>query len=98
MAKLTAKEEAAKKTKQIASEWQTFSKTAAYKEFREYIELQDYCAIMAAKGPVMPFNEEGDSEFVFDKEKAASLLQRSVGYDIVVSYVDGYVNNLTLSA
>ncbi len=87
-----AETEEARRQRMIAEQWITFSKTQAYKEFRDYIALQDHFAIMGAKGPVMPFGGEDDQQFVFDGEKAASLLQRSVGYDIVTTYVDGYVN------
>ena len=96
MAQLTPKQESIKRQDMIRNEWEGFSKTAAYKEFMEYIELQDYFAVMAAKGPVMPFDEEKGTDFIFDNQKSANLLQRSVGYDIVKAYVYGYVNPTTL--
>lgn len=79
----------------VAKQWQTFSKTLAYKKLLEYIEFQDYAAIQMAKGPVLTFNEEGTEQVSFDPQKAAGLLQRSVGYDIVKTYVEGYVNFTT---
>jgi len=82
-------------TAQIAAQWKTFSKTAAFKQFIDYIDFQDQMAIMAAKGPVMTFNEESGQEIAFNRELAASLLQRSVGYDIVKTYVEGYVEYTT---
>jgi len=82
-------------TAQIAAQWKTFSKTAAFKQFIDYIDFQDQMAIMAAKGPVMTFNEESGQEIAFNRELAASLLQRSVGYDIVQTYVEGYVEYTT---
>lgn len=85
-------EEQIKRNKQIAAQWKTFSKTEAYKELMDYIELQDYLAVTAAKGPVMPFGGKDGEELVFDVEKSTFLLQRSVGYDIVKEYVEGFVN------
>ena len=87
------KQEAAKrKVETITKQWQEFSKTLAFQEFTDYMEYQDYAAIQAAKGPVYTFTEDGNEDFVFDREKAASLLQRSVMCDIVTTYVNGYVN------
>lgn len=88
---LTSAEENA----QVARQWQTFSKTLAYKKLLEYIEFQDYAAIAGAKGPILTFSEEGGEQINFDPQKAAALLQRSVGYDIVKTYVEGYVNFTT---
>ncbi len=89
------KEETAKRVRLISNEWRAFSKTSAYKEFIEYIELQDYLAIQAAKGPVNTFIGKDGEEVAFDLQKTAPLLQRSVGYDIVKTYVEGYVNITT---
>lgn len=85
-------QEAVKHQKLISNEWRDFSKTAAFKEFMDYIELQDYLSVKAAKGPINTFDEEDAAKLIFDNEKAANLLQRSVAYDIVKLYVDGYVN------
>lgn len=91
-----SKDESAKLQAQVTKQWQEFSKTEAYKQYREYIEFQDYMAITAAKGPINTFNETSGEQLNFDAEKGAALLQRSVGYDIVNLYVDGYVNPTTL--
>ena len=85
----------AEENKQVANQWKTFSKTLAYKKFLEYIEFQDYAAVTSAKGPILTFDDESGEQLGFDREKAASLLQRSVGYDIVKTYVEGYVNFTT---
>lgn len=85
-------------TQQIAGQWKTFSRTAAYKQFMDYIEFQDSMAVMAAKGPIMTFDDESGQEVSFNRELAASLLQRSVGYDIVKTYVEGYVDYTTPEA
>lgn len=79
----------------ITTQWKEFSKTEAYQQFVEYVDMQDYFAILAAKGPVETFNESDGQQINFDREKAAALLQRSVGYDIVKMYVEGYVNSTT---
>lgn len=79
----------------IIAQWKTFSQTEAFAEFMEYIDLQDYLAIQAAKGPVMIFDDESGAQLNFDPQNAANLLQRSVAYDIVKSYVDGHVNSTT---
>ena len=84
-------------TQQIAAQWKTFSRTAAFKQFMEYIEFQDAMAIIGAKGPINTFDEDSGKEIAFNRELAASLLQRSVGYDIVKTYVEGYVNLTTPS-
>lgn len=80
----------------ITAQWREFSKTEAYTELIDYIEMQDYFAVLAAKGPITTFSEEDGSQVKFDRENAAALLQRSVGYDIVKTYVEGYVNPTTL--
>lgn len=89
-------EESAKVQALITNQWKAFAKTEAYKQFRDYIDMQDYFATTAAKGPINTFEAQGGEQIDFDPIKAANLLQRSVGYDIVKLYVDGYVNPDTL--
>lgn len=79
----------------ITNQWKEFSKKEAFKEFMEYIELQNYFAITGAKGPINTFEGQEGAEVNFDPIKSSSLLQRSVGYDIVKLYVEGYVNPTT---
>lgn len=86
------KETLQKEVKLVANEWKEFTKTTAYRKLIEFIEFQDYAAITSAKGPIVTFNEEDGSQINFDPVKSASLLQRSVGYDIIKSYIEGYVN------
>ena len=76
----------------ITNQWREFSKTEAYKQFIDYIDMQDYFAISAAKGPVETFYETEGEKIAFNRENASCLLQRSVGYDIVKMYVEGYTN------
>ena len=86
-------EDSAKRQVLITNQWKQFEKTEAYKEFREYIDLQDYLAVTGAKGPINTFEGDDGGEVKFDPVKSSSLLQRSVGYDIVKIYVDGYLNS-----
>ncbi len=89
------KETSQNENRLVANEWKEFSKTTAYRKLMEYIEFQDYMAVQAAKGPVLTFDDESGTQVGFDRENAASLLQRSVGYDIIKTYVEGYVNFTT---
>ncbi len=79
----------------VANEWKAFAKTTAYRKLMEYIEFQDYAAVQSAKGPILTFNEYDDTQINFDPQKAISLLQRSVGYDIIKTYIESYVNFTT---
>lgn len=90
------KQEAARRHKMISNQWREFSKQEAYKDFMEYIDFQDYLAVMAAKGPINTFTGKEGEDSAFDLQKTAPLLQRSVGYDIVKTYVEGYINPQTL--
>lgn len=89
-------DEATKRFRHISNQWKEFAKTEAYKEYRDYIDLQDYLAVTAAKGPINTFDNNSGEQLNFDPVKGSALLQRSVGYDIVKLYVDGYVNPDTL--
>lgn len=89
-------EESAKLQALISNQWKEFSKKEAFKQFMDYIELQDYLAVTAAKGPINTFDDNSGEQINFDPVKSSGLLQRSVGYDIVKLYVDGYVNPDTL--
>lgn len=88
--------DSAKRRELITRQWRDFSKKVAYKDFMEYIDLQDYFAVLGAKGPINTFDSNSGEQINFDPIKASSLLQRSVGYDIVKLYVQGYVNSDTL--
>lgn len=90
------KADATRRHKMISNQWREFAKLEAFKDFMDYIELQDYFAIMAAKGPVNTFGGKEGEDTSFDLQKTAPLLQRSVGYDIVKTYVEGYTNPTTL--
>ncbi len=81
----------------VANEWKAFSTTTAFRKLMDYIEFQDYAAVQSAKGPVLTFDDESGTQLSFDPQKAASLLQRSVGYDIIKTYIESYVNYTTKS-
>lgn len=89
------KEASRQENRLVANEWKAFSETTAYRKLIEYIEFQDYMAIQGAKGPVMTFDDESGSQLGFNPQNAAHLLQRSVGYDIIKTYVESYVNFTT---
>lgn len=90
-----SKEESAAVQALVTKQWKDFSKTEAYKQYIDYIDLQDYLAVTAAKGPVNTFDDNSGEQLNFDPVKSSGLLQRSVGYDIVKLYVEGYVNFTT---
>lgn len=83
---------------QIRNEWQWFSKTLAYQRFMEFIELQKEMHSIMASGPIEVYrnvptsNGSGDLQLDFEPEKYAYLLQRSVGCDIVKTYVEEFVD------
>lgn len=91
------KEEARSENRLVANEWKEFARTTAYKKLMDYIEFQDYAAIQSAKGPVLTFDDESGSQVNFNPQNAATLLQRSVGYDIITTYIKGYVDFTTKS-
>ena len=91
------KETAKKETRLVANEWKEFSRTTAYRKLMEYIEFQDYAAVQGAKGPVLTFDDSSGTQINFDPQKEATLLQRSVGYDIIKTYIEGYVDFTTKS-
>lgn len=90
--------DSAKRYRTIASEWKQFSQTLAYKDLMEHIELQKQINTTMASGPMevirdVPISDKRDDQRLdFEPEKYAYLLQRSVGCDIVKTYVEGYVN------
>jgi len=71
-------------TELIANQWKDFMKLEAGKAFIEYIEFQNNVAIDTAKGS---FSGE---EFA-DYSKLYPILQRSVGYDLIREYIDGFI-------
>jgi hypothetical protein len=88
--------------KRILNEWREFSKTLAYQELIKFINLQKEINSILASGPMEVYRSvptldgREDLQFDFEPEKYAYLLQRSVGCDIVKTYVEDYVNPTTL--
>lgn len=87
------------KNEQMRNEWREFSKTLAYSEFIEFIELQKQINTTMASGPmevyrdVPTFDGKSDLQLDFEPEKYAYLLQRSVGCDIVKIYVEEFTTS-----
>lgn len=84
--------------KQVQGQWREFSKTLAYRQFIEHIELQKQTYAIMASGPievyrdVPTFDGKSDSQLDFEPEKYAYLLQRGVGCDIVKMYVEDFLD------
>lgn len=80
----------------IRNEWREFAKTSAYQDLIDYINLQKEVLTIMASGPMEVYKEvptfDGKSmqELDFEPEKLAYLLQRSVGCDIVKTYVEDF--------
>ena len=96
--KQAAAEAERQKQETIKAEWLAFARTSAYAELLDYIARQkDYYNIIAT-GPMEVFKTvptntgEHSTEFEFEPEKYAYLLQRGVGCDIVKIYIEGYTN------
>ena len=89
------KETAKQEVHLVANEWKEFAKTTAFRKLMEYIDFQDMSAIIGAKGPVLTYDDESATQLSFDPQKAAALLQRSVGYDIIKTYIESYVEFTT---
>ena len=77
----------------IRRQWAEFSKTAAFEQLMEYIELTKNMLIIQATGPMfIPLDVNTNdvnktTDIAFDAEKSAYLLQRSVGCDIIKQYI-----------
>ena len=86
-------------SKQVKRDWELFSHTLAYKELMEFIELQKSINTTMASGPMEVYREvpthdgKGELNFEFEPEKYAYLLQRSVGCDIIKTYVENFTTN-----
>lgn len=83
------------KEKAIAREWLTFSHTDAYKDLMQYGHSTSDMLTTYAKERVMPSPVKEGAEVVIDGETASSLLQNSRGCDIILSYVEQYVDSAT---
>lgn len=88
--------EANNKWEKIAHQWEQFSKTEAYKELMDYIDLQKDVNSTLAAGPIEIYKEvptvdgKTTQQLEFEPEKLAYLLQRNVGLDTIRLYIEGF--------
>ena len=84
------------KWEKIASQWEQFSKTEAYKELMSYIDLQKDVNSTLAAGPIEIYKDvptvdnKTMQQLEFEPEKLAYLLQRNVGLDTIRLYIEGF--------
>lgn len=79
----------------IAREWLSFSQTTAYKDLMEYGHSTSDMLTTYAKEMVMPSPVKDGEEIILTIEKSHSLLQNARGCDIILSYVEQYVDSAT---
>lgn len=79
----------------IAKQWLAFSKTDAYRDLMQYGHSTSEMLTTYAKEMVMPSPVKEGEEIILTVEKAHSLLQNSRGCDIILSYVEQYVDSGT---
>lgn len=88
--------EESNKWEKIAHQWDQFSKTEAYKELMDYIDLQKDVNSTLAAGPIEIYKEvptvdgKTTQQLEFEPEKLAYLLQRNVGLDTIRLYIEGF--------
>ena len=79
--------------KVIAREWLAFSHTDAYKDLMLYGHSTSEMLTAYAKEMVMPSPVADGEQLVIDGEKSLSLLQNARGCDIILSYVEQYIDS-----
>lgn len=88
--------EESNKWERIAHQWEQFSKTEAYKELMDYIDLQKDVNSTLAAGPIEVYKDvptvdnKTMQQLEFEPEKLAYLLQRNVGLDTIRLYIEGF--------
>ena len=87
--------ENAKREKAIASQWLAFSKTDAFQDLMLYGHSTSEMLTTYAKEMVMPSPVADGEQLVIDGEKSLSLLQNARGCDIILSYVEQYIDSAT---
>lgn len=87
--------ENAEREKAIARQWLAFSKTEAYKDLMLYGHSTSEMLTTYAKEMVMPSPVADGEQLVIDGEKSLSLLQNARGCDIILSYVEQYIDSAT---
>lgn len=78
--------------RQVRNEWQTFSKTLAYKRMMEYAESHGNTLLRYAEERAMP-DLTGKGMRAIDNEMSNSLLQNKRGIGIITSYIRLYSEN-----
>lgn len=81
------KEEAKAKQRTINSEWETFSKTHAYKDLVMYMDDMMSMYLQYAEEMQMPSPLPGGGKLPIDKDHAFSYLQNRRGVNIVKTYI-----------
>lgn len=79
--------------KRIANQWVEFSKTDAFKEFSDYMSMNQDMLLEYAQEMVMPSPVEDGKQVILSVEKSNSLLQNRRGIGIVKTYVESYINS-----
>lgn len=85
----------AERERAIGKQWLAFSKTEAYEDLLQYGHSTSDMLTTYAKEMVMPSPVKEGEEITLTVEKAHSLLQNSRGCDIILSYVEQYVDSAT---
>lgn len=85
----------AEREKAIGRQWLAFSKTDAYRDLMTYGHSTADMLTTYAKEMVMPSPVKEGEEIILTVEKSHSLLQNARGCDIILSYVEQYVDSAT---
>lgn len=85
----------AEREKAIARQWLNFSKTEAFQDLMQYGHSTSEMLTTYAKEMVMPSPVKEGEEIILTIEKSHSLLQNARGCDIILSYVEQYIDSAT---
>lgn len=77
----------------IGRQWLEFSHTDAFKDLMQYGHSTSEMLTTYAKEMVMPSPVKEGEEIILTGEKSLSLLQNARGCDIILSYVEQYVDS-----
>lgn len=94
--KLAAKAKANnERERAIGKQWLAFSKTDAFQDLMQYGHSTSEMLTTYAKEMVMPSPVKDGEEIILTIEKSHSLLQNARGCDIILSYVEQYIDSAT---
>jgi hypothetical protein len=79
----------------IGKQWLAFSSTDAFKDLMQYGHSTSEMLTTYAKEMVMPSPVKEGEEIILTIEKSHSLLQNARGCDIILSYVEQYIDSAT---